>query len=67
MLMKSNPGVNFTNKHFMSGLFVIMFYKALLHFQFGFVNFWLKNICAKCANKMLVKLTTGLDLSVEKP
>ncbi len=34
--------------------------KLFLYLQFGFVIFWQKNIGAKAASKMLVKLTTGL-------
>jgi len=33
---------------------------AFLYLQFGFVIFWQKNISAKTAPKMLMKLTTGL-------
>jgi len=36
-----------------------VFCAAFLYLQFGFVIFWHKNIGAKAARKMLVKLTTG--------
>ncbi len=35
--------------------------KAFLYTQFGFVIFWRKNISAKGALKMLVKLTSGVN------
>jgi len=48
-------GVNFTN----------ILQAAFIYSQFGFVIFWWKNIGAKAACKMLVKLTiTQLDLVV---
>ncbi len=36
-----------------------VFCAAFTLLQFGFVIFWPKNICAKAAHKMLVKLTTA--------
>jgi hypothetical protein len=42
-------------------LFLIkVFCTAFLKLQFGFVIFWYKNIGAKAACKMLMKLTTGV-------
>ncbi len=43
----------------MSSFFVgtIVFRKAFLKLQFGFVIFWLNNIGAKAANKMFENLT----------
>jgi len=43
------------------------FCAAFLYLQFGFVHFWQKNIGAKAACKMLVKLTTGQPASTEEP
>jgi len=37
-----------------------VFCAAFLYLQFGFVIFWQKNIDAKAALKMLLKLTKGL-------
>jgi len=37
-----------------------MFFATFLFIQFGFVVFWQKNIGAKAAHKMLMKLTKGL-------
>jgi hypothetical protein len=45
------PGINFTNI-----LGAAFSYKS-------FVLFWHKNICAKAAHKMLVKLTTGINFT----
>jgi len=40
-----------------------MFCAAFLYLQFGFVIFWLKNIGARAVLKMLLKLTTGVQLT----
>ncbi len=58
-LMKLTPGVNFINI-----LFATFSYESVLlqlfssYRQFAFVIFWCKNIDAKAAHKMLMKLTT---------
>jgi len=39
-----------------------VFFTAFLLLQFDFVFFWHKNIGAKAASKMLMKLTTGAGL-----
>ncbi len=36
---------------------------AFLYLQSGYVVFWQKNIVAKAACKMLVKVTTGVDFT----
>ena len=47
--------------HFMSSFFCTkVFCAALMRLQFGFVTFWRKEIGAKAARKMLVKLAIGL-------
>jgi len=40
-----------------------VFCEAFLYLQFGFVIYWQKNIGAKAAHKMLMKLTTGLNFT----
>jgi hypothetical protein len=53
--------VNFTN--ILQQLFHTKVLCALfMCLQFGFVIFWPKDIGAKAAHKMLVKLTPGVDL-----
>jgi len=53
-----HSGVNFTN--ILRAAFSFeSFCAAFFYLLFGFVNFWRKNISAKAARKMLVKLTTG--------
>jgi len=58
MLMKLTAGVNFINI-----LCVCFAYKSALHsfslLKIWLCNFWQKNIGAKGACKMLMKLTTG--------
>jgi hypothetical protein len=39
-----------------------VFFAVFLYLQFGFVIFCQKNISAKAARKLLVKLTTGIKL-----
>jgi len=60
MLVKSTPGVNFIkilHTPFITGVF----FKTFLWLQFGFVIFCRKNIGAKAACKMFVKLTPGRE------
>jgi len=38
-----------------------VFCEAFIYLQFGFVILWQKNISAKAACKMLVKLTAGVN------
>jgi len=52
------PGVNFINILHWNFLYKIVLWRFSL-LQFGFVVFWHKNIGAKAARKMLMKLTTG--------
>jgi len=55
-----SQGINFINillNHFLFKVRSAAFFKL----QFGFVNFWQKNICAKAAPKMLMKLTKGVN------
>ncbi len=40
-----------------------VFCATFLYLKFGFKFFWQKNIGAKAADKMLMKLTTGADQS----
>jgi hypothetical protein len=57
-LKLGKPGVNFTN--ILRAAFSYESGFEAFHFlQFGLVFFWQKNICAKAARKMLVKLTTA--------
>jgi len=42
-----------------------VFCAAFLHLQFGIVISWQKNIAAKAARKMLVKLTEGKKIEAE--
>ncbi len=51
-------GVNFS-KILCATFCTKVFFAAFLELQFGFVIFWHKNIGAKAAYKMLMKLTTG--------
>ena len=54
---QSRTGVKFTNILRPAFLYASVF-SAFMCLQFGFVIFWQKEICAKAARKMLVKLTT---------
>jgi len=56
-LSQSQPGVNFIKILRENGMEVLC--AAFLKLKFGFVIFWQKNISAKAACKMLMKLTTG--------
>ncbi len=49
------------HQHFTSRFFKQKFFSAFLCLQFGFVAFSQKNIGAKAARKMLVKLATALS------
>ncbi len=65
MLMKLTPGVKFINiyeKLFGAKVFCATF----IYLQLSFVIFGQKNISAKAAHKILVKLTSGLNLTVCK-
>ncbi len=44
---------------FLAAFSLNCFFAAFLYLQFGFVIFWCKNIGAKGARKMLIKLTPG--------
>ncbi len=41
-----------------------VFCAAFLKLEFSFVTFWQKNIGAKAAPKMLMKLTTGIEPTI---
>ncbi len=58
-----SPGINFTNI-LLASFCTKMFCVAFLKLQFGFVIFWQKNIGAKAALKILVKLTPGFCSNV---
>jgi hypothetical protein len=58
------PGVKFINilrAGFLYESFLRSFYVLTICLQFGFVIFWQKDFGAKAANKMLVKLTPGIN------
>jgi len=53
--VKLTPGMNFTN--ILKAIFCTkVFCSAFLYLQFGFVIFWQRNIGAKAACEVLVKL-----------
>jgi hypothetical protein len=55
MSVKLTPGMNLTNV--LKATFCTkVFCSAFLYLQFGFVIFWQKNIGAKTARKVMVKL-----------
>jgi len=56
MLVKSTPGVNFINI-LQAAFSYKRVFAAFLYLNVGFEIFWLKNICAKAAREMLMKLT----------
>jgi hypothetical protein len=56
--MKMTIGVNFI-KILCLTFHTKVFCAAFLYLQFGVVNFWLKNIGAKAARNVLMKLTIG--------
>jgi len=53
------------HQHFTIAFFrTKVFWAGFLLSQFGFKIFWLKNIGAKAAHKMLMKLTTGVNFTI---
>jgi hypothetical protein len=63
--MLLTPGVNFTNFYellFRTKVFLRSFYVL----KIGFVIFWQKDFGTKAAHKMMVKLTPGLPVGLDR-
>ena len=67
-LTRHTPDYGSISPTFYAQLFCTkVFSAAFLYLQFGFVFVWRKNIGAKAARKMLVKLTPAVNGPVERP